>query len=60
MQNTPTSDKDSFYSVRKRVHPAPGVHILAAGCTVLKCVHKAGAPFFFPNLRIDTSGAPPH
>ena len=26
--------------------PCPGVHILAAGCTLLKQMHSKGAPFF--------------
>ena len=28
-----------------RVHPAPGVHILTAGCTILGGVHPVCAPF---------------
>ena len=29
------------------MHPAPGVHISAAGCTIFGGVHPACAPFFF-------------
>ena len=29
-----------------RVHPAPGVHISAAGCTIFGGVHPECAPFF--------------
>ena len=37
----------------KPLHPEPGVHILAAGCMILECVHPAGAPFFQTfNMRI--------
>ena len=28
-----------------RVHPAPSVHIFAAGSMILKCVHLADEPF---------------
>ena len=31
-----------------RVHPAPGVHISTAGCTILGGVHPVCAPFFEP------------
>ena len=33
------------------VHPAPGVHILVAGCTILKGVHPAGG-YIFQALNI--------
>ena len=29
-----------------RVRPAPGVHVLATGCMILRYVHPVGAPFF--------------
>ena len=37
------------------VHPAPGVHILAAGCMIFKGVFAAGAPFFkhFLQVKLD-------
>ena len=34
------------------MHPAPGAHISAAGCTIFGGVHPECARFFFENLSL--------
>ena len=43
--------------LKLRVHPAPSVHIFAAGSMILKCVHLADEPFL-QNLECSEKHAP--
>ena len=54
MTDTSVDPTNIAQSLKLRVHPAPGVHILVAGCTILKGVHPSGASFFQAlNISID-------